>query len=66
MLIPIRNTKKTQVFNGNLWKTFGKHRISVGTHGKQYENTGFPCEPIDNTKKTIVFRGNLWKTLGTQ
>ena len=42
---------RESVFRWNLLKTLGKHMFSMGTNGKQYENT--------------CFRWDQWKTIGT-
>ena len=69
----MENNSKTLVFRGNLWKTLGKHKCSVGTYRNQNENSGFSVEPMEkmenhgvhwdpmeNFMKAKVFRGNLW------
>ena len=46
---------KTHVFHGNLWKTLGKHMLSVGTYGKPQGNISCLSEPIENNMKNTSF-----------
>ena len=51
----MENNKKTHVFRGNLWKTLGEHKFSLGTHGKLKESTCVQWKPMKTVRKNTCF-----------